>query len=132
MTASRFGEVILRKSLPSSSFIASFFETKDYSKLPVQIAHGTQNETKARNAYTAGTGFNVRCCGLVVNPSLPWLGASPDGLVHDPSEPSFGLLEVKCPYTQRLSSVKEAADFFCSLREGKVTLKQSHKHCYQV
>jgi len=79
--------------------------------------------------------LQVCCCGLVVNPSLPWLGASLDGLVHDPSKPLFGLLEVKCPYTQRLSTVEKAVsdpDFFCSFREGKVTLKQSHKHYYQV
>jgi len=48
--------------------IASFFEIKEYSKLPVQISHGSQNEAKAHNAYT---GFKVCCCGLVVNPSLP-------------------------------------------------------------
>ena len=135
VTASRFREVLLRKSSPSSSFIDSFFETKDYWKLPVQISHGIQNETKARNSYTASTGFNIHCCGLVVNPSLPWLGASPDGLVHDPSEPSLGLLEVKCPYAHRLSTIEDAAsdpNCFATLHEGKVTLKQSHKHYYQV
>ena len=34
----------------------------------------------------------MRACGLVVNPSLPWLGASPDGIVEDPSLKGLGLL----------------------------------------
>ena len=57
VTTSRFGEVILIKSLPNNSFVAPYIETKDYSKLPVQISHGIQNETKVLNVYTAGTGF---------------------------------------------------------------------------
>ena len=40
VTASRFGEIILRKSMPNNSFITSFFESKEYSKLPVQMSHG--------------------------------------------------------------------------------------------
>ena len=77
----------------------------------------------------------MHCCGLVVNPSLPRVGASPDGLVHDSSGPSFGLLEMKRPYAHRLSTIEDAArdpNFFATLHEGKVTLKRSHKHYYQV
>ena len=37
-------------------------------------------------------------CGLVIHPEMPWLGASPDGLVYDPSAtPPFGLVEIKFP-----------------------------------
>ena len=86
----------------------SFLERKEYSSLPVQLKHGRENEVKARNAYISSTGLMVRLCGLVVNPTLPWLGASPDGLVLDPLETSFGILEIKCPYTYRLSTVEEA------------------------
>ena len=62
----------------------SFLERKEYSSLPVQLKHGRENEVKARNAYIVSTGLMVCQCGLVVNPTLPWLGASPDGLVLDP------------------------------------------------
>ena len=66
-------------------------------------------------------------CGLVVNPSLPWLGASPDGIY--PLEPSIGLLEIKCPYTHHLLKVEDAAtdhdsSFFAEPSNGKVTLVQ--------
>ena len=44
--------------------------------------------------------FIVFDAGLVVNPSFPYLGASPDGKVYDPTEKDpFGLLEIKNPYT---------------------------------
>ena len=127
VTASHFGDVLLRNSLPTDPFINSFFEIKDYASLPVQLSHGYHNETKACNIYITNTGFTVDLCGLVVNPSLPWLGASPDGIVHDPSESSVGLLEIKCPYTHRLSAVEDAAcdaSFFAELSDGKVTLKK--------
>ena len=40
--------------------------------------------------------ITVYDCGLVVNPSHPYLGASPDGIVFDPSSTSpFGILEIK-------------------------------------
>jgi len=88
VTASRFGDVVLRRSLPTQSFIKSFFEAKDYASLPAQLSHGCHNEEKARNIYATQTGFTTQICGLVVNPSLPWLGASPDAVVIDPAESS--------------------------------------------
>ena len=136
VTASRFGDVLLRQSLPSESFINSFFNNKEYTTMPVQINHGIKNEVKARNAYCSRTGFTVYKCGLVVNPSVPWLGASPDGLVKDPAEQnSFGLLEIKCPYTQRFSTVEDAcsdSSFFAEIKSGSVTLKENHKHFFQI
>jgi len=135
VTASRFGDVLLRKSPPTTSFINTFFDISQYSTIPAPINHGLQNEVKARNAYCSKTGFVVRTCGLVVNPSFPWLGTSPDGLVEDPSMKCFGLLEIKCPYTHRFSTIEEACSdpsFFASIINGNVTLKQDHKHYYQI
>jgi len=135
VTASHFGDVLLRRSLPSDSLIDSFFATKEFTSTPVQISHGVQNEIKAHNAYCSRTGLSVRKCGLVINPSLPWLGTSPDGLVKDTTEQSFGLLEIKCPYTYRLSTVEDACsdpNFFASIKNDVVTLKETHKHYYQI
>ena len=41
VTASGFGDVLLRQSLPSESFINSFFNNKEYTTMPVQINHDT-------------------------------------------------------------------------------------------
>lgn len=46
--------------------------------------------------HEAAAAFKVDHCGLVVDLERPWLGASPDGIVGN------GLLEIKCPVTQRL------------------------------
>ena len=51
------------------------------------------------------------------------------------SQRIFGLLEIKCPYTYRLSTVEEAtksSSFFAKLSDGKISLKKDHKHFYQV
>ena len=43
--------------------------------------------------------FIVYDAGLVINPSFPYFGASPDGKVYDPTEKDpFGLMEIKNPY----------------------------------
>ena len=48
--------------------------------------------------------------GLVINTEYTFLGASPDGLVHDPvSADANGLLEIKCPYQLKDISPYEAA-----------------------
>ena len=116
-------------------FINSFFDTRQHSTTPAPINHGLQNESKAHNAYCSKTGFVACTCGLVVDPSLPWLRASPDGVVEDPSMKCLGLLEIKCPFTHRFSANEEACSdpgIFAVITDDKVTLKQEHKYYYQI
>ena len=48
--------------------------------------------------------------GLVINPEYSWLGASSDGVVHDPGYTGpNGLLEIKCPYNYHDSTPFQAA-----------------------
>lgn len=57
-------------------------------------------------------------CGLYVSTQYPWLAATPDGFVHDPSvTPSRGLVEYKNPHT---------------IINDKVSLKRSHHYYYQI
>jgi len=96
---------------------------------------GATVKQKARIMFVSDTGFTVGLCELVVDPSLPWLGVSPDAIVIDPLEPSVGLLEIKCPFTHCLSTVEDAASdfsFFTEISNGKVILKKDYKHYYQV
>ncbi|GAA5785679.1 lambda exonuclease family protein [Chitiniphilus shinanonensis] len=58
------------------------------------MRHGTETEPLARSEYEMRNGVLVRECGLVMHPSIPGFGASPDGLVGND-----GLLEIKCPNT---------------------------------
>ena len=48
-------------------------------------------------------------CGLFINTETPWLGASPDCLLHDPDEEMpLGLGEVKCPSSKKDMTISEA------------------------
>lgn len=56
---------------------------------------GIDHEEEARNAYLAYRGQPMlELTGFVRHPSIPHLGASPDGLIDDD-----GLVEIKCPNT---------------------------------
>ena len=45
---------------------------------------------------------SVRETGIVIQPLLYWLAASPDGLITDESTtPIFRLIESKCPFSKR-------------------------------
>ena len=76
--------------------------------------------------------------------SHPFLGASPDGYVHDPTNQGeeFGFFEVKCPFVQRDLSPLEASltsGFCCRQVTNQTTcnspelkLQQNHKYYAQV
>lgn len=55
---------------------------------------GNEQEPFARAAYEIHSGNLVDQTGLVMHPSIPYAGASPDGLIDE-----CGLVEIKCPNT---------------------------------
>ena len=65
------------------------------------LAWGKENEEDALARYSAKSNVTVRKCGFIVDPRCCWLGASPDGIVCDSQENEDGLVEIKCPYSQR-------------------------------
>ncbi|KAK5895529.1 hypothetical protein CgunFtcFv8_009216 [Champsocephalus gunnari] len=73
--------------------------------------------------------INVAASGLILNPELPWIGASPDGVVtcacHEP-----GILEMKCPFSAKDRSLLECTKdsrFCLTVPEGGViSLKLNH------
>ena len=74
--------------------------------------------------------------GLIINPSFPHLGASPDGLLTDSSntDPN-SILEIKFPYKSRYVDPCEAAanrDFCCELAGDTITLKRNYTYFYQI
>lgn len=80
-------------------------------------------------------------CGLFVSYENPWLAATPDGIVTDPSEPSpSGLLEIKNPYQKRSMTLEEACNSGSSFflkennKNGMTTyqLKTKHDYFFQV
>ena len=72
--------------------------------------------------------------GLVVDPLYPFNGASPDSVINCKCC-GFGVLETKCPYSCRDTSLREKANkSTCFLDESdrNLTLNVYHAYYYQV
>jgi len=92
-------------------------------------------EETARQAYTSlmvenHQDFSVSSCGLVVRPSEPHLGSSPDGMVRCTCC-GKGLVEIKCPYKYRNGLQGSTEDRQFCLDES-LNLKNSHPYYYQT
>lgn len=107
--------------------------------------YGSENEEVAVLSYTAYQHCNghselvVSASGFHIHPTYSFLGASPDGSVHDPSDlqQPFGFLEVKCPYSVKGLSPSEACatkGFCCELDEttGQPKLNERDPYFAQV
>lgn len=76
----------------------------DHTKAVMDILHpsfrgnraterGRRNEPRARREFARRHQCTVRQTGLVICPALPWLAASPDGVIDSEN----ALVEIKCP-----------------------------------
>ena len=130
---------IRKYRLTSSRFKAVCRRTGDFASLASRLAknkqvttqamlRGIEMEPQAAESYAATSGNNVYPVGLVINPSCPHLGTSPDRGVYDPAEtPQFGLLEIKCPVSPTITSVKYLKEV------GNIRkLRHSHEYYYQI
>ena len=71
--------------------------------------------------------------GLVIQASLVWLAASPDGLVAYQTSDKKLLLEIKCSHTKgHMSPIDLLQDpnFYVNLENGKPVLIKSHSTGY--
>lgn len=98
---------------------------------------GIQFEAAARLDYEAEQGVFIETTGFWVHPLLPWLGASPDGLIG-----TDGLCEIKCPTNApsavplhyRIQCLVQLAvtgrawcDFYCWAANGERFLQRVHR-----
>ena len=101
-----------------------------HSALQAQRSHSKISLFK-KDSKQLHKNLTVHDFGLVVNLSHPYLGASPDGKVFDPSWSSpFGSIEIMCPYTWRNNLIHEACqdpNFPCAMINGVPRLKRDHK-----
>ncbi|XP_074645883.1 uncharacterized protein LOC141902143 [Tubulanus polymorphus] len=124
LTASNFGLVLNRKAAPTEKFLSSLITKKDLSSIAA-IQYGIDNEPFALSKYrnymaNSGKHVDVLPCGLAMNRSFSWLGATPDGKIIVADTQSYGLLEIKCPYS------------FKDVTHGKIQLKTSHHYYSQI
>jgi putative phage-type endonuclease len=96
LTASSFGQAAglgpaSRQQLWRRHFGLETFEGNEATQW------GEQNEPVALDAFKELTGQVVDLTGFAVHRELDWIGGSPDGLIG-----TDGVLEIKCPFSQRI------------------------------
>lgn len=103
---------------------------------------GILNEQNATDAYvsfmkSSGHDVVVSSSGFYISLSHCFLGASPDGVVFDPTsiDQPYGFLEIKCPYSVRDKTPEDACSssgFACTLEKnnGKSLLRLRRNHIY--
>lgn len=95
------------------------------------VTWGIENEVKAREGYADKVkrdhcGFSVETCGFFIHPDIPYMGASPDGMINCECC-GRGCLEIKCTYKHRDESVLSACkdkDFCLEEVDSEVVLKK--------
>ena len=144
ITASHFGEIMHRKtSTAPAKLVLRLLQPKQFSSVATEW--GIQNEAAAIEQYQkhqqshGHIGLTVSPVGFFISSSHPFLGATPDGAVFDPSSPEepYGFLEVKCPYSQREKTLNEACNSpgFCCTYDpalNQVSLRKNHSYYCQV
>jgi len=143
LTASRFGEIISRKpDTPPEKLVLSILQPTNFTSDAMK--YGIDNEKVALEQYvtlqhqSGHPDLLVSPSGFIVNPSFPYLGASPDAAVYDPSNDKqpFGFVEIKCPYSARDTTPYDAAQsskFCCTVNsDGDIVLKEKHAYYSQV
>lgn len=81
-------------------------------------------------------GFKIFESGLVISLENPFLAASPDRILRCECH-GYIVVEVKCPYTHRDSTINRAMETdkqFCLelAEDGSIQLKKKHSYFYQV
>ena len=140
ITASKCKRVASMKE--STSPVAALQEILHY-KQPFQtdfMKEGLDKEPEIIHEYIAqmqkdGHEVTVKKSGFAVSASHGFLGASPDGLVHDPLECTpDGLIEVKHIVLQGRETLKVALirKGICKMFEGHISINRNHQYYFQV
>jgi len=119
-----------RKGLITGSRVGAIIGVNPYSKpedvmremvrqhfgLPAEF-HGNEatqfghdHEPIALQDYEVFTGNDVERVGLITCPDMPYLAVSPDGLIG-----SSAGLEIKCPFSGVLSSIKDKPHYYAQV-----------------
>ena len=132
ITASQFHRIINRHAVVTDKFLSSLFSPKPFTS--AATTYGMNQEKFAKEEFLSRhQGAHVHAIGFVINPSYPFLGASPDARVCVGNE--TGIMEVKCPYSSRYKTLEECCsetDFCLEKSDSGLKLKTSHMYWFQV
>ena len=142
VTGSKCGQIAKRRSTTKvANLVKSLLYTTFRGNTATQW--GVDQEPDTELAYLQykrliSPNITVVKSGFVIHPYHHWLGASPDGLVNDPtSTDPHGIVEYKNLYSVRNISLEEAAttkktDFCLAEKKGLLHLKRTHSYFYQI
>lgn len=108
-----------------------YFLVNGYNKSIADTIYYRASEDVARKQLQEILGKEVRTSGLIVDYHMPYLAASPDGLVGNDS-----LVEIKCPYEAVNMTPQEAIRGkkirYCRIINGRLHLKRNSNYFYQI
>jgi len=146
-----------KRKITSNNAHKVFIRKKNFdSILPIflqynqpQVSQTVQNNIKHETTYRAiarekyhdvlkyflNRDAEIRETGCIIQPNIPWLVATPDGLVSDLSSVNMqmGIIEITCPKTKRNCGIEELLSdksFYIEKVEGHLTLKKHHSDGY--
>lgn len=96
-------------------------------------AYGQYFETAARNAYMKNCKSQVVKCSIIIHPTVPFFGYSPDGLLFN--EGRLKLLEIKCPIPGSHRSAVDVVtnlDYLTTDDAFQYSLKEKHMYYGQI
>lgn len=131
LTASNFGRVCkMRPSTGCESLVKQML----YSTFDCEAMEwGRRNEETARAELEAEVGKTISKCGLFIDHEVPFLGASPDGLINDDT-----VVEIKCPssakeLTPDEAIIKRKFTFWTVTKSGEIDgVNKNHNFYYQI
>lgn len=135
ITASKFGIVIKRVRQHTS--LASQLLYTSLSPAVKALQWGREHEPVALQEYSQAlpSTLSLTKAGIFIDES-GYLGASPDGVVVDEAGHPIKLVEVKCPFSARDKTIKQACaeskPFCCDIIDDKCQLKVDHEYYFQI
>lgn len=99
------------------------------------VKHGIQYESDAKHVYIKNTNQTILECGLVTNPSNPWLGYTPDGVIVDDKNVPVKIIEIKCPFKGKTSTISDLINdlkYIIKNQDGSYSLKPNHSYYAQI
>ena len=122
-------EIIVKQTKLTYSLLSRLKSTKSFQSATMR--EGLMKEPLAAKKYSSIRNdiTNIAPVSVVISPWCPWIAASPDRKIYDPTRtPKFGLLEIKCPKAPSASEL----NYLSKDATGTVKLETNHIYFYQV
>ena len=127
---------------PSTSPTKTLKEVMGYSETPQTTAmtEGLEKEDEIAQVFISEmakkgcSGVSLGGCGFFISKSHGFLGASPDRIIHLPTQSSPGVLEMKYIQVKSEETLKDVLlkQSTCKQHETSLILNKNHKYYFQL